>query len=130
MEKTPQKCSFEKHKENNANLYCQECKIYMCNNCEKHHSELFLYHHQYKINKELDEIFTGLCQENNHFYELKYFCKNHNKLCCSECITNFKGKDHGQHTNCNICSIEDIKINKKEKIIENIKTLENLSIHI
>ena len=102
----------------------------MCNKCEKHHSELFLRHHQIKLdkNKDINEIFTGLCKEKNHSYELKYFCKTHNKLCCSECITKFKGEGHGQHTDCNICSIEDIKNEKKDKLKENIKSLGNLSI--
>ena len=31
------KCSSNFHKENNAILYCQECKINMCNKCEPSH---------------------------------------------------------------------------------------------
>ena len=66
----------------------------MFHKCEKLHSELFSNHHQIKIEKDKDinEIFTGLCKEENHYIELKYFCKTHNKLCCAECITKFKGK--------------------------------------
>ena len=60
---------------------------------------------------------------------MKYFCKTHNKLCCAECITKFKGKLHGQHTDCNVCSIEDIEKEKKEKLNENIKCLENISVN-
>ena len=95
-------------------LFCQQCKIYMCNKCEKLHSDLFPNHRHCKLNKG-EEIFTGLCKEKNHPYELKYFCKTHNQLCCAECTTKFKGKDHGQHTDCNVCSIEDIEneVNRK-----------------
>ena len=125
------KCSLKTHIENNAVLYCYECKIYICSKCEKLHSGLFPNHHQLKIDNEKDisNIFTGLCNEKGHNYELKYFCKTHNKLCCAECITKFKGKLHGQHTDCNVCSIEDIEKEKKEKLNENIKCLENISVN-
>ena len=126
------KCSLSSHKEFEATSFCPECKIFMCNKCEKLHSELVETHHQYKIDKEkdLNEIFTGLCKENNHPYELKYFCKTHNILCCAECITKIKGKDYGQHTDCYVCSIYDIENDKKSKLKENIKTLEELFINL
>ena len=132
MEKITKKCSLESHKENDSILFCYNCKIYMCNKCEKHHTELFPNHHQCKLEKDKDinEIFTGLCKENNHPVELKYFCITHNKLCCSECITKFKGKNHGQHTDCKVCAIEDIEEEKKNKLNENFKNLENLSINL
>lgn len=129
MEITLLKCSYETHKGSEAISFCDKCKIYMCHKCEKLHSELFSNHHQIKIEKDKDinEIFTGLCKEENHYIELKYFCKSHNKLCCAECITKFKGKNHGEHTDCDICSIEDIQNEKMNKLNENIKTLEELS---
>ena len=67
----------------------------MCNKCEKHHSEVFQNYHQFKFEteKDINEIFTGLCKEKDPLYKLKYFCKNHNKLCCTECITNLKEKN-------------------------------------
>ena len=102
----------------------------MCKECEKLHSKLFLNHHKFEVDKNNPEIFTGLCNERNHFYELKYFCKTHNKLCCSECITKIKNKKIGQHTDCDICLIEDIEKDKKEKLEENIKCLEDLSINL
>ena len=82
------KCSLSSHKENDAISFCQECRIYMCNKCEKLHSELFINHNQFKLEKDKDitEIFTGFCKEKNHPIELKYFCKTHNVLCCAECI--------------------------------------------
>ena len=132
MEKSQLKCSYESHKENDAISFCYNCKIYMCHKCEKLHSELFSNHFSIKLGKDknIDDLFTGLCKEENHSIELKYFCKSHNKLCCSECITKFKGKNHGQHTDCTICSIEDIKNEKMNKLNENIKTLEELSTNL
>ena len=66
-------CSNSEHQKINAIKYCIECKIYMCNKCEKLHSEFIENHHKYKIEKDkgIEEIFTGLCKEKNHQYELK-----------------------------------------------------------
>ena len=124
MEKE-KKCSLEEHKEINAIKYCPECRIYICNKCENHHSSLFNNHHAYNINKE-EEIFTGFCPEKNHTIKLEFFCKNHNQLCCAACIAKINGKGVGQHKDCEISFIEDIKEEKKNKLKENIKCLEDL----
>ena len=122
------KCSLEEEKEIEAVCYCAECKIYMCNKCENIHEKLFKkYHHCYKLDKDINEIFTGLCKEENHNEPLEYFCKIHNKLCCVSCICKIKGKGKGFHKDCDVCFIEDIKDEKKNKLQENIKNLENLS---
>ncbi len=121
------KCSLEKHKEINAIKFCPECRIYMCNNCyNSHSSPLFNNHHPYIVN-EKDEIFTGFCKENNHFNKLEYFCKNHNKLCCATCLCKLKNKGEGQHKDCDVYYLEKIKEEKKNKLKENIKSLEILS---
>ena len=100
----------------------------MCNKCENIHEKLFKkYHHCYKLDKDINEIFTGLCKEENHNEPLEYFCKIHNKLCCVSCICKIKGKGKGFHKDCDVCFIEDIKDEKKNKLQENIKNLENLS---
>ena len=122
------KCSSFDHKELNAISFCVQCKIYMCNKCEKIHSDLFKNHNTYNLNSNLNEIFTGVCQEKNHNYELEFFCKSHNVLCCSSCITKIKDDSHGQHTDCDICLIKDIKEEKKNKSNSNTKYLEELSI--
>jgi len=126
------KCSSLKHNENDAISFCQECRICMCNKCENLHSELFQNHHIFKLekNKDITDIFTGFCKEKNHQTELKYFCKTHNILCCAECITRIKTNVNGQHTDCDICIIEDIENDKKNKLKENIKILEDLSINL
>ena len=83
------------HKEE-AIFFCQECRMYLCNKCERSHNEFFknIKHHlnQSDKNKDKTEIFTGLCQEQNHFCELEFFCKTHNKLVCAKCITKIKKK--------------------------------------
>ncbi len=121
------KCSLKKHDDINAISYCQECNKYMCNKCENMHNELFEDHHIYKLNENINEIFTGMCKEPNHKNELEFYCKNHNKLCCSYCISNIKEKGFGQHSECNVCLIDKIKEEKKGKLGENIKLLEDLS---
>ena len=120
-------CSSKDHSEINAISYCQKCEIYMCNKCEKIHSEICKNHIPYSLNKDPKNTFTGLCKISNHSSKLVYFCKDHNQLCCGLCITKIKGEGNGQHTDCNLCFIKDIKDEKKSKLGENIKKLEELS---
>ena len=121
------KCSLKDHEKTDANTYCIDCKIYMCNKCLNFHSNLFKIHKTYTLDKNIDDIFFGLCEENNHFIKLEYFCKTHNKLCCSSCIAKVKKKGNCQHADCDVCTIEDIKDIKKNQLIENIKILEDLN---
>ena len=127
MDETGKKCSFIDHREYDVTTYCVECKIYLCNKCNNFHSKLFLNHHQYTLEKGISEIFIGLCKEPNHNYELDYYCKEHNQLCCIACIAKIKTEKIGQHKDCSICLIKDIKEEKKNKLKENIISLENLS---
>ena len=128
MENKNQKCFHKNHKEINSISYCELCKVYMCNKCEVFHNELHPDHNITNFDKDITETFTGFCKEKDHFNKLKYFCKNHNQLCCAACITKIKGEGNGQHTDCDICLFKDIKEMKKNKLKENIKYLENLSI--
>ena len=59
-----EKCSSINHKEFDALTFCGRCNIYMCNKCEKLHSELFSNHNQIKLEKGKDiaELFTGFCK--------------------------------------------------------------------
>ena len=120
------KCSSKEHSEINAIKYCQICKIYMCNKCEKMHSILFYDHSDYIFEKD-KEIFTGFCKKENHPNILNYFCKNHNQLCCAACIAKIKNQDDGIHKDCEVCLITNITDEKKNKLKENIKSLEELS---
>ena len=103
------KCSLKKHSKNNAITFCKECNKYMCNKCNNHHQELFDDHHINNLDKEINEIFIDICQIENHSNKLQYYCKDHNVLCCASCITKLEGKGNGQHKNCDICFIENIK---------------------
>ena len=106
------------HQEIDAINFCQECKKYLCNKCEKLHSSLFTEHHPYSLDKDPKDIFTGLCNIENHSGKLDFYCKNHNELCCAYCITKIKKEGLGQHTDCNICVIEDLFEEKKKKFRE------------
>ena len=121
------KCSFKEHKEIKAIFYCVECKVYLCNKCENFHSKLFEKHLIFNIENNNGDIFTGNCKEENHQIKLEYFCKTHNQLCCAACIAKIKKNENGKHKDCDVCLIEDIKDEKKSKIKENIKFLEELS---
>ena len=119
------KCFSEEHKEIDAICFCPECKIYMCNKCLNIHSSFFKKHNTYNINKE-EELFTGFCQEKNHLIKLEYYCKTHNVLCCAACLCKVNEIGDGQHKDCDVCIIQNIKDEKKNKLKENIKFLEKL----
>ena len=129
MENQVSKCSLKKHAEINAISFCQECNLYMCNKCLNLHSELFESenHKTINLNKEIKELFRGLCPEEKHKIELQYYCKTHNKLCCAACLSVVKSKGNGQHKDCTVCNIEEIKEEKKNKLKDNINYLEDLS---
>ena len=121
------KCSLTEHSENDAIVYCQECKVYMCNKCEKLHSGFLKNHHLYNLDKNSNEIFTGMCTEANHSMNLVFYCQTHNQLCCAACIAKIKCKGIGQHKHCKVYYISKIKNRKKKKLQENITNLEELS---
>ena len=127
MESKSITCSKKLHEKIDAIIYCQECNIYMCNKCKQSHSDLFESHHLHNLNKNINDIFTGLCKDAQHHVDFEYFCKTHNILCCAKCISKFQKNGSGKHGNCDICLIDDIKNEKKEKLNENIKILEDLS---
>ena len=109
------KCSYEEHKEIKAVSFCQKCGIYMCNKCEHNfHSKFLKNHISIKLDKDNQNSFTNYGNLKNHFDKLKFFCKNHNKLCCAICLCKIKGVEYGQHKDCEVCLIEEVKENKKK----------------
>ena len=120
------KCTSKEHSDIIAISFCQICDIYMCNKCEKIHNNLCSHHQTYNLNNNIDEIFNGICQEKKHSIELEYYCKNHNKLCCAACLCKIKSEKNGQHKDCDVCLLNDIKEEKKKKFEENIKYLNEL----
>jgi len=131
MENQIKKCSSKAHQNIDSTSYCPECKVYMCNKCENFHSQLLQFHHPYNLNNNIyEEMFTGLCKEEKHNEQLEFFCKDHNILCCGLCLCKLKKKGKGQHSECNVCAIEDIKEDKKNNLEKNIKILEEASISL
>ena len=120
-------CSFKDHANIEAISYCLKCKVYMCDKCIKYHDGFFENHPINNLEESADQNFTGFCQEENHNMKLEYFCKTHNKLCCGLCLSKIKGNGKGQHSDCDICFIKDIKEEKRSKLKDNIKELEELS---
>ena len=102
----------------------------MCNKCENSHSKSFQNHQTYVLGKNMEDLFTGNCLVKNHLVTLDFFCKNYNILWCSSCICKMKDNKYGEHNTCDICFIKDIKKDRKNKLNENIKILENLSNNI
>ena len=118
------KCSNKVHENKEAINYCYNCQAYLCDDCSDFHEGLLKNHIICSIDEINKESFTGLCKENNHNIKLEYYCKTHNKLCCGLCICKIKGNGNGEHNDCDICLIKDIKEEKKSKIKDNIKELE------
>ena len=128
MDLQKKKCSIIEHANINANIYCKKCEIYMSNKCENYHSKLFQNHQNFIVNKNIEDLNDEFCEEEtHHYYKLEYYCISHKKLCCAACIAKMKGKNNGQHSECKISYIEDIKEEKKNGIKKNIKLLEELS---
>ena len=65
-------CSSKQHDKIDAISYCQECKVYMCNKCELFHTNLCQNHRTFILDKNVGEIFTGFCKEENHLNVLCY----------------------------------------------------------
>jgi hypothetical protein len=118
------KCSFKEHEDKEATNYCYNCKLYLCDECADYHKGLLENHLIDNLDNISNETFTGLCKEENHNLKLEYYCKNHNILCCGLCICKIKGNGNGQHNECDICLIKDIKEDKKSKLKDNIEKLE------
>ena len=129
MENKNIKCSLKKHKDIDAISFCQDCKLSMCKKCLTLHSELFENnnHKINNLNKDIKDFFTGFCNEDKHKDELEYYCKTHNILCCAACLSLIKSKGNGLHKDCKVYNIEEIKDEKKNKLKENNKYLEDLS---
>ena len=127
MEIQNKKCSLKEHSEVDAIIFCLNCKLNLCKECEVFHSNFCKDHQIYNIDAKDNEIFNEFCKEYDHFIKLEYFCRTHNILCCAKCIAKIKNEKNGKHTDCNICNIEDIVEEKKNKFHENIETLKELS---
>ena len=99
-------CKYDENKFNiDTFIYCPECRLYFCHNCQKHHdkNENNLNHHLIYA-KYMDFY----CFE--HIKPFKYFCCTCAKNICLDC------KGHNEH---NIIDFKDYKIdNINEYIIK------------
>ena len=68
-------CSKKLHEKIDAIIYCQECDIYMCNKCKQSHSDLFESYHLHNLDKNKNDIFTGLCKDANIMLSLNISAK-------------------------------------------------------
>lgn len=119
-------CSNKEHQNIEGKTFCQECNTYMCIKCENYHSKLCENHHIFKIKENID-IFTGFCKIENHSNKLFFFCKTHNQLCCAACLSVINDNKYGQHKNCEVYNLENIKDEKQNKLKHNIKLLQEIS---
>ena len=114
MDIQKKKCSYKEHGEIDVHIFCQECKVYMCNKCEQFHSNLLQNHKYFILDKNITiYIFTGFCKEEKHNMELEFYCKNHNLLCYGACIAKIKTNYIGNHKDCEIYLLEEIKNDNK-----------------
>ena len=127
MDKQNKKCSSKKHSEIDAESFCLECNKYLCDKCLNFHSELFDNHQICKLDDNLEDIFSDFCKEKGHNNKLEYYCFDHNQLCCANCLCKISDGKNGQHKNCKVCPIDQIKDEKRQKLKENISCLEKLS---
>ena len=127
MKEEKPKCSSIDHIKMDAIIFCNICKVYLCNKCENFHSKIFQNHQIQDLKKEKIYFFSDICPEVYHLNKLKYFCKNHNKLCCASCITKIKDEENGQHKDCEVCLLNEIKTEKEKKFNENYTKLEGIS---
>ena len=97
----------------------------MFDKCLDSHNKLLKGHLQNDISKNSGETFINLCKKVNHEKKFEFFCKDHNELCCSGCVTKIKYKEYGEHYDCNICSIDGIKEEKKNIFNNNVKFVKN-----
>ena len=54
MEEKNKTCSKKLHEKIMAIIYCQDCKIYMCDKCKQLHSDLFDLHHIINLDKNIN----------------------------------------------------------------------------
>ena len=127
---TTNKCYYNEHSEQTATNYCFRCKKFLCETCSTSHHGVNPNHNLFSVEKDLNLNFTGFCTETNHPNKLKYYCSTHNHLICAACLCKIKEKGDGQHTECNACSIEDIKETKKNNLNDNIKLLKKFSLNM
>lgn len=110
MENIDFKCSLEKHSNKPAKVFCQDCKILMCEECNEAHLDICKIHHYQQIDKSTTDKYKNA----KLISEINFFCKSHNRLCNTKCNTKPKNDINVQEFNCEILLLNDMK--KKKEI--------------
>ena len=124
------KCYYNEHSEQTATNFCFKCNKFLCETCSTSHCDLNPKHNLFSVDKDLNLNFTGYCNEGNHPNKLDYYCSTHNNLCCAACLCKIKDRGDGQHTECKVCHIDQIKGEKKRKLNDNLKLLKKFSLNM
>lgn len=82
----------KKHKENVGEFYCRECNQYQCKMCSSAHEDFdFMSGHEVMIANKVNTSEAVLdmkgydrCEKHNKI--IKFFCVEHQILCCSYCV--------------------------------------------
>ncbi|XP_052813086.1 uncharacterized protein LOC128240482 [Mya arenaria] len=71
---------------NEAKHFCEDCKIYFCDNCLNFHAKILQEHTVYG-QQEFSKVggHNEMCA--THVKEVQAFCEDHQELCCSVCVT-------------------------------------------
>ena len=86
MEKHKKICSSKNHDNSEAIIYCQLCRVYICEKCKNIHNELYD-HPLIDLKSDPKDNISGFCEEENHNMKLDFYCRNHNILCCHSCFS-------------------------------------------
>lgn len=82
----------KKHKENVGEFYCRECKQYLCKMCCSAHEDFdFMSGHEVIVASKVNTSeavldMKGYDQCEKHNKRVKFFCVEHQILCCSSCV--------------------------------------------
>jgi len=120
MENGEIKCSLEKHSNKAAKVFCQDCKILMCEECNEAHLDICKIHHYQQIGKSSNDK----CKDAQNIKEIIFFCKTHDRLCNTKCNAHPKNGINGQKFDCEIFLLNNIEEEKRKILKENIKLLE------
>ena len=120
MENGDIKCSLENHSNKAAKVFCQDCKILMCEECNEKHLGICKLHNYH----QLDKISNDKCKNAKHISEINFFCKSHNRLCNTKCNIYPKNNIYGQESICEIFLLNNIEEEQRNKLKENVKQLE------
>lgn len=103
-------CQVCKNDENNADMFCKECKAAICAECAKKHMQRQIFNDHTIVRK----VLTVCDKHNNQFL---YFCSDCSSFSCLTCVNDGICEGH------NMVSIESIIISKRKGIVKLIESV-------